>query len=428
MGWRAEQAPSSAAMSQNPSPAARPGTGPDYRTHPLRVLLSYGFRPFFLAAALWGAAAIGLWIGMLRTGFMIPTRFDPLTWHIHEMLFGFVLAAIAGFLLTAIANWTGRRPVSGALLGTLVGLWVLGRIASLASQYAPLWLAIAADLLFPLALAVVVAREVIAANNRRNIPIIAPICILAVADLLVDSGLDGFGTLPAYGWRLALAAILILMSVMGGRIIPSFTRNWLVSRGVSRLPGPKRLIDLIALGVLHGALMAWVFFPSARPTGIALLAGAVLNLWRWLGWRGIATRREALLAILHVGYGWLVLGIAALGLASLDIAFPLSAAIHTLTAGAIGTMILAVMTRVSRGHTGRELSADFVTTLIYALVILAATARIAAALVADSRETLLLGAAALWISAFGLFAARYGPFLLRPMLRHEPRGEPHAAR
>ncbi len=165
-----------------------------------------------------------------------------------------------------------------------------------------------------------------------------------------------------------------------------------------------------------------------RPTGVALLAAASLNLWRWLRWRGIATRSEALLAILHVGYGWLVLGIAALGLASLDIAFPLSAAIHTLTAGAIGTMILAVMTRVSRGHTGRELSADNATTVIYAVVILAAAVRIAAALLGEARETLLLGAAALWIGAFGLFAVRYGPFLLRPTLRHEPQGEPHAGR
>lgn len=426
MGWRAEQAPSPAAMSQSPSRAARSGTGRDYRSRPLRVLLSYGFRPFFLAAALWAATAIGLWIAMLSTGFTLPTRFDPLTWHIHEMLFGFVLAAIAGFLLTAVANWTGRQPVSGALLGTLVGLWLLGRIASLASQYIPVWLAIAADLLFPLGLATVVAREIIAANSRRNIPIIAPIFILAVADLLVDLGLDGFGTLSAYGWRLALAAILILISVVGGRIIPSFTRNWLVSRGVSRLPGRKGLIDLGALGVLHGALIVWVFFPLTRPTGIALLAGATLNLWRWLGWRGIATRSEALLAVLHVGYGWLVLGIAALGLASLDVAFPLSAAIHTLTAGAIGTMILAMMTRVSRGHTGRELSADDLTTLIYALVVLAAAVRIAAAMVADARGGLLLAAAALWIGAFALFAVRYVAFLVRPTLRHEPRGEPHA--
>jgi uncharacterized protein involved in response to NO len=389
-------------------------TAPDHRADRRRIVLSYGFRPFFLASALWGATAIGLWIAMLTAGLSIPIRFDPLTWHIHEMFFGFVLAAVAGFLLTAIATWTGRQPVSGALLGTLAVLWLLGRIDSLISQWLPAWLAIAADVAFPLALTAIVAREIVGANNRRNFPIIAPVFVLTVADLLMDLGMDGFGTLSGYGWRLALAAILILISVVGGRIIPSFTRNWLLARGVTRLPGSAGVIDRVSLGILHAALMAWVFFPAAHPTGIALLAGAALNVWRLLRWRGAATRSEALLAILHVGYGWLVLGVAALGFAILDSAFPLSAAIHALTVGAIGTMILAVMTRVSRGHTGRELSADGVTTLIYALVILAAAVRIAAALAPAARVDLLLCAAALWIGAFGLFAVRYAPLLLRP--------------
>ncbi|HVS76529.1 MAG TPA: NnrS family protein, partial [Steroidobacteraceae bacterium] len=119
----------------------------------LRTILSYGFRPFFLAAALWSAVAIGIWIAMLTTGLSLPSRLDPLAWHIHEMLFGFVLAAVAGFLLTAIATWTGRPPVRGALLGTLAAFWLLGRIASLTSRWFPVWLAIAADVIFPLALA-----------------------------------------------------------------------------------------------------------------------------------------------------------------------------------------------------------------------------------------------------------------------------------
>lgn len=384
------------------------------RADRLRVVFSYGFRPFFLGSALWAAIAIGLWIAMLTARVSIPTRFDPLTWHIHEMFFGFVLAAVAGFLLTAVANWTGRQPVSGALLGTLVSLWLLGRIDSLISQWLPAWLAITADVAFPLALTAAVAREIIAADNRRNIPIIAPLLVLTAADLLMDLSMEAFGTLSGYGWRLALAAILILISVIGGRIIPSFTRNWLVARGEPRLPGPTAAIDLGSLGVLHATLVAWVFFPTAYATGIALLAGAALNLWRLLRWRGVATRSETLLAVLHVGYGWLVLGVAALGFADVDTAFPSSAAIHALTVGAIGTMILAVMTRVSRGHTGRQLSADGATTLAYALVILAAAVRVSAALSVGAREDLLIVAAALWITAFGLFALRYAPYLLRP--------------
>src|SRR6185312_15969700 len=304
----------------------------------LRTLVSYGFRPFFLAAGLWAAAAIGLWIAVLTWGLRLPTRFDPLTWHIHEMLFGFVLAAIAGFLLTAIPNWTGRRPVSGPLLGALVGLWALARMDSLACEWIPPGVAIVADIAFPLALAAVVAREIIAARNRRNIPLIAPVIVLGAANLLVDLSIEDFATLSGYGWR---AAILILISVVGGRIVPSFTRNWLVKRRVAALPPAAGLLDRGSLGALHAALMIWVFFPQARITGIALLAGAAINLWRLLRWRGIATRSEPLLIILHIGYGWLVIGVAALGVATLDAGFPLNAAIHTLTVGTIGTMILA---------------------------------------------------------------------------------------
>ena len=383
------------------------------RTESLRTFLSCGFRPFFLAAAGWSAIAITLWIATLTSGLRLPTRFDPLSWHIHEMLFGFVLAAVAGFLLTAIPNWTGRSPVSGALLGSLVGLWLLARIDAIACQWIAPWLAIAIDIAFPLALAAVIAREIIAARNRRNYPLIAPVDVLGAANLLMDLSLEGYGALGSYGWRLALAAILILVSVIGGRIVPAFTSNWLVNRRKDGLSSPTGVTDRASLGVLHAALMIWVFLPAGRPTGFALLVGAGLNLWRLLRWRGIATRAEPLLLILHMGYGWLVLGVAALGVANLDTAFPLSAAIHALTTGAIGTMILAVMTRVTRGHTGRELTADIATRVIYGLVILAAAVRVAAALDGDARA-LLLGSAALWIGAFGLFVVRYGPLALRP--------------
>ena len=379
------------------------------------ALFSCAFRPFFLAAALWAAIAIALWIAMLTTRFTLPSRLEPLDWHIHEMLFGFVPAAVAGFLLTAIANWTGRRPLSGAALATLCGLWLLGRLEELVSALFPAWLAIALDVAFPFALTAIVAREIIAARNRQNYPMIVPVLVLALAQLTMDLGTQGgLWSLAGYGWRLGFVAILILISVVGARIVPSFTRNWLVGRGEKRLPPAAGLLDRIAIAVLHAALLAWVFFPSAPATGMALLAGAALTLWRLARWRGAATRSEALLLVLHVGYGWLVAGVAALGLATLDPAFPLGAAIHALTAGAIGTSILAVMTRVSRGHTGRQLSADGPTTLIYVLVILAASARIAAALAGEAYEDLLIGSAALWISAFALFAVRYAPLLLRP--------------
>lgn len=379
------------------------------------ALLSYGFRPFFLGAALWAAIALALWIAMLTSGFALPSRLDPLDWHIHEMLFGFVPAAVAGFLLTAIPNWTGRRPVSGALLALLAGLWLAARIDELVCAFFPAWLAIAADLAFPCMLTAVVAREIIACREPRHYRMIVPVAVLTLAQLTMDLGAQGgIEALTGYGWRLGLAAILILISVLGGRLTPAFTRNWLVNRNETRLPPPAGLLDRASLGVLHAALLAWVLFPTAHPTGVALLAGAAINLWRLLRWRGMAARPETTLLILHVGYGWLVLGVAALGIANLDTAFPLGAAIHALTAGAIGTMILAIMTRVSRGHTGRPLSADAATNLIYALVVLAAAARIAAALTHYTWKDLLIASAALWIGAFGLFVARYAPVLLRP--------------
>ena len=380
----------------------------------LQVLLSRGFRPFFLCAALWAVVALALWLAMLTTGLALPTRFAPLEWHIHEMLFGFVLATMAGFLLTAIPEWTGRPPVTGTLLGALCGLWLLARVDTLFSALVPLWLAIAADIAFPAALAAVVAREIIASGQRARRPMVVPVMALTLAQLLMDLGGEaGIGDLAPYGWRLGLAAILILMSVIGGRIVPTFTRNWLAKRGQHRVPPPADIVDRAALGVLHAALIAWVLFPGARPVGAALFAGAAVNLWRLSRWRSAATRAEPLLFVLHVGYAWLVVGVAALGFATWDAAFPLSAAIHALTVGAIGTMILAVMTRATRGHTGRELSADGPTALIYVFVVLAAGARIAAAFAAQEQVDWLLVAGALWIGAFGLFALRYAPLLLR---------------
>ena len=381
----------------------------------LPVLLSRGFRPFFLCSALWAVIALAVWLAMLTTGLVLPTRFEPLQWHIHEMLFGFVLATMAGFLLTAIPEWTGREPVTGTLLGALCGLWLLGRVDALFCAFIPLWWAIAADIAFPAALAGVIAREIIASGQRARRPMIAPIIALTLAQLLMDLGSEaGIGGLDAYGWRLGLAAILILISVIGGRIVPTFTRNWLTRRGEEPVPPPAGIVDRAALAVLHTALVAWVLFPQARLTGVALFVGAAVNLWRLSRWRGAATRAEPLLFVLHVGYAWLVAGVAALGFATWDPAFPLSAAIHALTVGAIGTMILAVMTRATRGHTGRVLTADRSTALIYVLVVLAAAARVVAAFAAQEQVDWLLAAGALWIGAFGLFALRYAPLLLRP--------------
>lgn len=378
------------------------------------VFLIQGFRPFFLAAALWSAAALATWIVMLVTGTGLPSRFDPLSWHIHEMLFGFVMATVAGFLLTAIPNWTGRPPVSGTPLALLAGLWLLGRIACLASALTSPWLAIAADLSFPAVLVGVVACEIIAGHNWRNLPMIAPVSILGIANLLMHLEANGVAVPSGLGWRLGLSATIVLISVVAGRIVPSFTRNWLMKRQDSSLPAAHGWVDRAALGTLHTGLFAWVFYPAVRTLGVLLLLGAALNLWRLLRWRGAATVCEPLLLILHIGYAWVVLGAALLGLAVVDGDFPQSAAIHALTAGAIGTMTLAVMTRATRGHTGRVLSADPSTTIIYLVVNIAALIRVVAAFGGTQTMSLLVASAILWIAAFVLFAVCYGPMVLLP--------------
>jgi len=384
------------------------------RPHHIPAFLTMGFRPFFLAAGAWSVVALLVWIVMLTTGGSLPSRLDPLAWHVHEMLFGFVMAAVTGFLLTAVPNWTGRAPVSGLPLASLAGLWLLGRIACLVSALIPAWLSIAADLAFPAVLAALIAHEIVAARNWRNLPMVAPVTVLGLADLLMLLEADGASVPTGIGWRLGLVAVVVLISVVAGRIVPSFTRNWLVRRNVAHLPAAHGRVDQAALGMLHVGLLGWAVFPTVPAFGLVLVLGAALNLWRWLRWRGIATMAEPLLLILHVGYGWLILGAALLGLAAWGAPVPQSAAIHALTAGAFGTMILAVMTRATRGHTGRALAADGATSAIYALVILAAAARVAAVFAAGWELPLLVAAACLWIAAFGLFVMVYGPMLIAP--------------
>jgi uncharacterized protein involved in response to NO len=380
--------------------------------NPKLALLSYGFRPFFLIAALWSAGAIAVWLWLLHSGAQLPSRFDPMTWHIHEMLFGFVMAAITGFLLTAIANWTARPPVHGLPLGMLVAAWIAGRAACWFSAKLPAILVIPVDLALPALLAAIVSREVACARNWRNLPMVAPVLVLGVANLLMHLESVGADLPPGLGWHLAVAAVIVLVSAVAGRIIPAFTRNWLKKSGRGDVPA-HGLIDGASLGLLHVGIMAWAFLPDSRNVGVLLVLAAALNLWRLLRWHGLATREEFLLLILHIGYGWLVIGVALLGIACLSPTIPLTAALHALTTGTIGTMILAVMTRATRGHTGRPLAADRTTGIIYLLVLLASGARVAAGF--DLWYPALLDfSAVLWIAAYTLFAAAYWPMLTQP--------------
>jgi uncharacterized protein involved in response to NO len=391
---------------------------PRYRPQSGPAILSAGFRPFFLAASLWAAIAVPLWLAAYADGLIVPSLLPPAIWHAHEMIYGYAAATVAGFLLTAIPNWTGRLPLQGGPLAALVTLWALGRGAVLCSGEIGGVAAALFDLSFPAVFLAVVAREIVAGQNWRNLPVAAALSLLLTGNLLVHLGALGIANTAELGNRLGIATLLLLISLIGGRIVPSFTRNWLAkNRPQATFSAPAQRLDFVVLVVTAIALAAWVAAPDARITGAAtLVAGAAvaLRMSRWCGWRTI---REPLLLILHIGYGWLALGLCLLGLDRFFALLPPTAGLHALTVGAIGTMTLAVMTRATLGHTGRPLTADLGTQAIYGLVTLAAVLRVLSPLAGASTLSVLWLAGSAWSGAFGLFAILYGVALSRPRVR-----------
>ena len=372
-------------------------------------ILHYGFRPFFFLAALHAGLAIPVWLAAYLGGVDIGGPFGGMAWHAHEMLFGYLSAVIAGFILTAIPNWTGRLPLSGWPLALLVGLWLAGRLACLAAPEP--WLAMAVDLAFPATLAFAIWREVAAGRNWKNAPVAVMITMFGIAnaaDHLANQGLVHHDL----GQRLALAVAGMLIALIGGRIVPSFTRNWLVKAGSTFLPAPFGPVDKAALTVSAAAMLGWVVLPDSAFAGALLFAAGILLSIRLFRWRGLATLSEPILLVLHAGYGWLAVSLALLGLSVLvPDALPHSAALHALTAGAVGTMTLAVMTRASLGHTGRAIVADRFVVAMYAMVSAGAGLRVAAPFAGDLYVHALACGGALWAIAFLLFAIRYAPIL-----------------
>ena len=376
------------------------------------AILSYGFRPFFLGAALWAALSVPIWVVLYFSGAEPAGPFSGLEWHVHEMLFGYLAAVIAGFALTAVPNWTGRLPLSGAPLAGLVALWLAGRFAVALLPWPNLVMAV--DLAFPAVFALAIWREILAGRNIRNVPIAVLITLFGTANL-IHHLVRVVPDLAGYGERLALAVAAVMIALVGGRIVPSFTRNWLARAKAARLPGSFGAVDRIALAATVGALAAWVVLPDHRATALLLVAAGAALLVRLARWQGIAAVREPIVFILHVGYLWLALALALLGLAILAPgAVPHGAALHALTAGAIATMTLAVMTRASLGHTGRPIASDPVTVAIYVLVTAGAALRVAAPFAGEGYAALLAAGAALWSGAFLTFAVGYWKVLTGP--------------
>jgi uncharacterized protein involved in response to NO len=378
-------------------------------------VFSFGFRPFFLFPAAWAAAAVPVWVASMTLGDGTVGGMDGRLWHIHEMLFGYLAGVIAGFLLTAVPNWTGRLPVTGLKLAGLFALWAAGRAAGFlpASMAVP---GAVIDSAFLVVFAGLIWREVLAAKNRRNLPVCLLVSVLAAANIAFHLR----GQIPLFGpgaERAAVAVITGLIALIGGRVTPSFTQNWTQAQGLLNGPTAFNRFDAGVLAVTGAALVAWVAAPLSPLTGAALVVAGGANLARLARWRGWLARREALVWILHLGYAWLGVGLILLGLAALlPDAVPFTAGVHALTTGAMGVETLAIMTRATRGHTGRPRVADRSTVAIYLLILSAAAVRVSAPFLAEWTVALLAISATLWALAFAGFVAAYGPMLWRRSL------------
>lgn len=370
------------------------------------AIFSQGFRPFFLGAAFWAAASMLLWIGFLAGGFPLPGNLGAVDWHLHSLLFGYTGAVIGGFLLTAIPNWTGRLPLSGWRLAILFISWLAGRLVLALPWEMPPAVAAAIDLSFPVLLTAAAAREMIAGSNRRNLRVLLLVALFGGSNAFFHWEIwrDGAADISI---RLGLSSVLLLILLVGGRVVPSFTRNWLAKRGAARLPAPFARFDMASIAVSAVALLTWTVLPGNFWTGVVLILAGLLNCVRIGRWAGGRTLPEPLVAILHLGFAFVPLGFLAVGMSSMvPASVPANAAIHTWTAGAIGLMTMAIMTRASLGHTGHPLAADRTITAVYLLLFTSIVFRILSPY-ADDGTLLLHGAAACWIAGFGLFIARF---------------------
>lgn len=395
-------------MMTKPLPA--PNGGP--------AVFSYGFRPFFLGAGLFAVLIVPLWMAIWSGQIALGGPFPPLDWHIHEMLFGYTSAVIAGFLFTAIPNWTGRMPTRGWPLMALSALWLAGRLAVAGALGLGPVAVMVVDCAFMVAIGAMVTVEIVAGRNWNNLKVVVPVLLYLAANITFHLETMVAGTAD-YGRRLGFAMVVMLIGLIGGRIIPSFTRNWLVKRSPQPgpLPVPFGRVDAVNLGGLLLALMVWVIWPMSLLAGVLMVLaglGQGARMLRWRGWRALSS---PLILMLHVAFGFIPAGLVALGVSALaDV--PPATGYHLLGIGGFGGMTLAVMMRASLGHTGRALEAGPALTLAFALVALAAVIRVAAPLPLG-----LWSAALLWTAGFGIFVWRFAPVLTLPNLaQRQPNG------
>ncbi|MCF6344651.1 MAG: NnrS family protein [Devosiaceae bacterium] len=370
------------------------------------AIFSKAYRPFFLGATLWAIISLILWILMLSGTVSLPSAFSANEWHKHELLFGYTGAVIAGFLLTAIPNWTGRLPISGLKLFILVSVWLLARIIILFSANINPILVMLIDLAFPFLLSLSISIEIIAGKNWRNLRVLIVLFAFMLANFyfhieIIDKGYS------QYSANLALAIIIILIMLIGGRIIPSFTRNWLVKSKQTNLPTPFNQFDIITMIVSIIALLAFMFLSNQMLVAVFMLFAGLLNLIRLSRWSGIYCIKQPMIFILHIAYLFIPLGFFALAISKIAPSLINEAgALHLFSAGAIGIMTIAMMCRVSLAHGGQKPEADKIISLIFIAIITSVILRFAADFF-PSISFIIHISASLWIVAFALFIIRY---------------------
>lgn len=397
----------------------RPGT-PQWAMFRTSPLFSYAFRPFFLLAGSLAVLGMAQWL-LVINGYPWPANATLSTfWHAHEMALGFGGAVVAGFVLTAGANWTGRPPVRGPLLAALVFSWLCGRAALLFSGALPALLTMLLDLLFPVLFGVIATREIHGARNRRNYGVLAIAWMLSLFTLLHHAAATGLlaeeaaADLQRIVSRLFVYLLAVLITILGGRVIPGFTGTWLRMRGVTILPGSRAWLETAIVPLTIAAGISQSLMPANVLTAVLCISAGAAHLLRLSGWRGLATTAEPLLLVLHVAYAWLGIGLVLLGLSAAGLPLPETAALHALTVGGIGGVILGMITRVALGHTGRPLQAARIIQLAYVLLGVSAVVRTFGPLDPGGIALAYTGSGLLWIAAFSLFVWHYAPILTRP--------------
>ena len=371
------------------------------------ALFALGFRPFYLAAAVFGALAIAWWWAEFTLGLSRPAHLAGTLWHAHEMVFGFAVAVVAGFLLTAAQTWTGVATPSGWPLAALVVAWLAGRLAMW--WYGPLWAWV--DLLFLPLVAGALWRVLVKSGNRRNYFLLVLLAVLTACNALFHAsvnnwlGWSGYSAIRAV--HVALFLMVVLITVIGGRVMPMFTAN-----AVAGVRQYKRVwLDRLTIALTVLGLVLFVM-PLQLPGALALLLAAALHVVRLVGWGALASRRKPILWILHLSYAWIPAGLVLLALCAIGV-ISASAALHALAVGAVAGMMLGMMTRTSRGHTGRPMQAGTLEVTAYVCIHLGAVARVAAGFVpAEGYAPMISLAAGLWVVAFTLFVVTFTPFLL----------------